>query len=256
MKNINLYGNVIRDTIFIAKDFKYNSANSSTKCLNRYGGLCNIVRAINLYNKQNIKLFTACDHHTALDIKQEYNVDIEANFLDKTAHACVIEHGEKKTSIVNWGDQNIPFLNHESQWNHISYLDNISNIQECSNLTRIHSADLCSRNLNDSILSAITNTDYLVISDHEFTGSENLLIGSPKKGLVVHYREGCTLYSNNTSKEFKNKNILNEKQITGAGDTFLGIFIINSLYYNKDINKVLEQTINATPVLLQKITYE
>lgn len=252
MKNINLYGNIVKDTIFSVDCLKIGAPNASIKSEVRYGGLINIVRAINLYTNYNIKLFSSGSFSMEKDLINLYKVNSCFNYTDQVARATIIEKHFEKTSIVDWGNQKIPFIPEESDWNHISYLDKIKNISEAKNLTHIDSADLCSVDINDSIIEIIKRVNYLIISDHEFEPLKKYLIGLPKKALIVHSINGCEIYSKNLNKSFVNNNILNNIKIVGAGDTFIGIFIQNSLYY-KDIVHILNETNKLTPIFLEKI---
>jgi len=258
MKNINLYGNVVRDLIFNACDIAQNHSNTAGHFSERLGGIVNILRGIRAQSNIQVNVFSSFSSGVEDELKDFQNVRIVYN-NSPTAVASVLESENSKTSVVFWGKQIIPFKPMVG-WNHISYLDRIDNIDECLKLKEINSADLClgkyTRQQKNRLFNILRHINYLIISDHELSGLTRgklePLIGLVKKGVVVHSKKGCVFADKNHRYAFKTKRFLKNSKIVGAGDIFASVFILSSLK-KFDIVGILKKCNNNTPVLLKQI---
>ena len=258
MKNINLYGNITRDTIFNFKEFKLLHSNSSHSGSERLGGLANIVKAIREVSDVRINIHSSLREVDKKALEQYCNLKVDFT-ESQTASAFILETPLGKTSAVNWGSQKIPFLKKEG-WNHISYLDKIDNIEEALSLGHVNSVDLCGKDYpkkkRAALMRVFKNTDYLIISDHELNsltlGKVGPLIKVVKKAVIIHSQKGCRLVEKNRRYTFKAPVFLKNIKLVGAGDAFVALFILYSIQ-NKNARSAVEKANEQTGSLLKKI---
>lgn len=213
-KSITLYGHLTVDRILI--DFKETSS---------LGGIANVWSGlVSLGQGMNVNLQPLSIGHALILVDKENNY--------RVGRGCLNIKENKAT----------PF---DSDWHHISYINQLSDISFVSKLKGIVSADI-TKEEPEKCIDALQYLDYLFIAKEDlFMDIEEL--GSMVKGYVImHHPTGSVFANGNTVEEYDLPLdlYLSDVNVLGAGDYFASGFIKSMC----DENDVKQSVINAHKV--------
>lgn len=225
MKDLIIYGNLIRDKIHLCEDeFVMGKPNNNCRIIDSLGGIGNHVQTIEL---------------TGLDLSYSTKSMMGTDY-DPISSAFVVidkKDGKKrKTSCVKWGcDTRLSkeYIKHEesSLWHHISYIDALPNLSagDIINMSGDYSVstvsiDFCGSNfpMDANIFNWV---DWIITSDTE----KHKIPKDFLKKAVIHSPQG-TEFWDEEFKFIKNPIPLDENIcILGAGDAYCVSFIAKYL---------------------------
>jgi len=224
MKDLIIYGNLIRDKIHLCEDeFVMGQPNNNCHIIDSVGGIGNHVKTIEL---------------TGLDLSYSTKFIMGTEY-DPISQATVIvdkKDGKKrKTSSVKWGADtrlSAEYIQHESaQWHHISYLDalpkiTVEDVIQMGNSCEFVSVDFCGANFpyDERIFNWL---DFIITSDTEINKipphlHHKCIIHSPTETIYFDEVHGF--------QHIKNPIPFDEDIcILGAGDAYCVSFIFQFL---------------------------
>jgi len=128
----------------------------------------------------------------------------------------------------------------KSKWNHILYLNELSDLSFIKNIkTGLVSADTCrGRVLED--LNTLTYIDFLFISDEDLFMDPVELSGYVKQSVILHYPGGSICYNKDGSTIETMVKVVDNINVLGCGDMLASFFINEYLECNnmkKSIDK-------------------
>lgn len=213
-KSISLYGHLTVDRILI--DFKETSS---------LGGIANVWSGlVSLGQGMNVNLQPLSIGHALILVDKENNY--------RVGRGCLNIKENKATPS-------------DSDWHHISYINQLSNISFVSRLKGIVSADI-TKEEPERCIEALQYLDYLFIAKEDlFMDIQEL--GSRVRGYVImHHPTGSVFTDGNSVEEYDLPLdlYLSDVNVLGAGDYFASGFIKSMC----DGNDVKQSVINAHKV--------
>lgn len=213
-KSITLYGHLTVDRILI--DFKETSS---------LGGIANVWSGlISLGEGLNVNVQPLSIGHALILVDKEHNYRVGRGCLNIKQNKAVLT---------------------DSDWHHISYINQLTDTAFVSKLNGIVSADITKEQPENCI-------PYLQYIDYLFIAKEDLFmdikeLGSLVRGYVImHHPRGSVFSDGNTVEryDFPDELYLSDVNVLGAGDYFASGFI-HSMGDNRTVK---ESVINAHEV--------
>jgi hypothetical protein len=168
--------------------------------------------------------------------------------------ALILVNREKseRTSIANLNMKSKEPSISESKWNHILYINALSDISFISNIKEgVISADICRGNVL-SDLDVLKYIDFLFVSDEDIFMEIDELCKIVKGGIILHNSGGSSFYNKN-GFDFKiDVDIIDNVNVLGCGDMLASYFIDSYLKFD-DIKKSIKNAhLLVTEYLMEK----
>jgi sugar/nucleoside kinase (ribokinase family) len=168
--------------------------------------------------------------------------------------ALILVNREKseRTSVANLNMKSKEPLITESKWNHILYINALSDVSFISNIKKgFISADICRGN-SLSNLDILKHIDFLFISDEDVFMEMSKLCEIIKGGVILHSSSGSSYY-NKDGFGFKiNVDVIDNVNVNGCGDMLASYFIDSYLKFN-DLKKSIKNAhMLVTKYLMEK----
>ena len=228
MKNFNLglFGKKYFDTIYYFNKFKLSETNIPYKIEQNIGGIYNFKKILN--NKINYFCFKNGETHAKIisDLKTSSRTSI----LTNSTNAELID--------INYD---------EIDWIHISYIDDLENIESVLDKKPI-SIDFCKEENRKKYLNII-NKSKIVFDSRERRHLYNDL--KTKTPIILHDPFGCECLVNNKIIYSQKCKPIKGMHVNGAGDIFCGIFLYT--LYNKSLKEAIKTSCQKTTKNLIKI---
>ena len=288
--NISIIGSLIFDKLYIHKEkIKINESNQFLNYIENVGAIGNVAKVLKRINtKITIKIFgNLGDDNEGLLVKKILKLNnlkinnIKALKNCNTSNALILANktSSTTTSLVKWGAcTKIKLsLNNVSKWNHFMYLDKLTNINY-RNLdifkNSINSADLVSSALTYNnkrrVLKCLKLIDFLILSEIEakslkkdtLSNTCNFIASKTRQFCIIHTTKNYYISNGTNIAIVKNKLILKNIIVLGAGDTFAAVFISVASKLNKntfefdEVKKLVSITSKITGNILKDNYFE
>lgn len=221
MIDINLYGHLTFDRIFngFKSDASVGSMGNVWKCLNQ--------------------------------INPSLKIKLTPTELGE-ALIMINKHTSERSSIANLNLFSHPPLIVQAKWNHILYLNELTDTSFIPKLSGVVSADVCRGN-NIKDLSILKYIDYLFISDEDLFVDIKILQNLVKKAVIYHNKSGSVVYPKKGTNINTKVKILDNINVLGAGDMLASCFI-NEFLTTSDIKLSIQNAHkNVTNILKNQI---
>jgi len=220
---LGLFGRRYIDTIYYFNEFRLSETNTPREIKKSLGGI---------YNFKKIK-----DKDILLSFFEDG--EVSADIFSDLKNSC-------RTSVLTkLKNNNIHELPTNSlDWLHISYLDDIFNINKINTDVPI-SVDFCKDIERTRYLDLLKKCSIIFDSRERKHLYDNVDISTP---VVLHDPNGCECIINKNVVISQDHEPLPNLHVNGAGDVFCGIFL--SKYYNTSIEEALKTTCAETTKVL------
>jgi len=252
--SVSLYGNLILDKILYLDEFPCEGvAQNILDQKVSLGGIFNIARFLLAEGDTRVSIHSSVGDDLSGDVVRKILVDstcskvILESSSDATSTAVILNNSRfsERTGLVYWGAccNMKNFIDDMSEWKHFSYGDSLNNLHSgiLEGMSGVKSLDLNrfshSSQQRARTLECIKQVDFLIASAEEclsISESEDLIEACKKLGklcnryAIIHHPEGSLISDGVLFSEVKSGvGKLNNLDVLGAGDIFVGAFIKN-----------------------------
>ena len=224
MNNLCLVGKRYDDVILFVDEVKNGETNSCTNIIKRVGGINNFLE-IDLSPWKTVLTYSGT--------KKAYIVSNKSS-SQRTSYVL----GELDSTLP---PESIRIINLNSNWTHISYIDDLECYSEVANFKMDFSLDFCTDKPRDPYVDLMKKAKVIFDSRERKFLYEKILIDTPiifhdEYGIEI-VKQGLVLFSDEIVP-------LPNLNVNGAGDMFAGYFIKN--YISMDLESAASNAMVQT----------